>query len=361
MSGALEKRRARSWRIATLAPIRALTLAILLTGCAGQGFEDMHEIRPPDHFSPDAASQARLTGDAFIAEDGAVLPLRVWLPKGPVKAVVLALHGFNDYSNAFQTVGAQLASDGIATYAYDQRGFGAAPNPGRWPGTWRLAQDMAEASRLLKARYPHAKLFILGESMGGAVAVTGYTGTAGAEKPAADGYILSAPAVWGRASMNVFERTALWMSYHVAPGWTLTGSSLHILASDNIEMLRGLYRDPLVIKETRVDAIHGLVDLMGLAQDSAKLFDAKALLLYGAHDEVIPEAPMRKFVESLPAPGPESGKSNLRIAYYQNGYHMLSRDLEGQKVIADMASWMLHPKSPLPSGADIAPAIAGSP
>jgi alpha-beta hydrolase superfamily lysophospholipase len=319
----------------------------------------MHESRNPDtvSISPGAASQSRLTGDAFIAEDGAALPLRAWLPKGQAKAVVLALHGFNDYSNAFQAAGAQLAKDGIATYAYDQRGFGAAPNPGRWAGTWRLAQDMAEASRLLKARYPRAKLFILGESMGGALAVTGYAGTAGAERPAADGYILSAPAVWGRASMNVFERTALWMSYHVAPGWTLSGSSLHILASDNIEMLRGLYHDPLVIKETRVDAIHGLVDLMGLALESAPKFDAKALLLYGAHDEVIPPAPMRKFIESLP----ETDKPNIRIAYYRNGYHMLSRDLEGSLVISDMASWMLHPKSRLPSGADIRPEIAGAP
>ena len=40
--------------------------------------------------------------DAFIASDGARLPLRKWLPKGPVKAVILALHGFNDYSNALR-------------------------------------------------------------------------------------------------------------------------------------------------------------------------------------------------------------------------------------------------------------------
>jgi len=360
MNGAAGKRRSRSWRIALFAPIRASILAwslvILLTGCAGQDGSAMHEFRPPDNFPPNAVSQAQLTGDAFIAEDGVALPLRVWLPKGRIKAVVLALHGFNDYSNAFQALGTQLAGDGIATYAYDQRGFGAAPNPGRWPGGWRLAQDMAEASHLLKARYPRVPLFILGESMGGSVAVAGASGTAGADKPVADGYILSAPGVWGRASMNVFERTALWMSYHVAPGWTLTGSSLHILASDNIEMLRGLYHDPLVIKETRIDAIHGLVDLMGMAQESAPSFDKKALLLYGANDEVIPEAPMRKFIAGL-----KLGNGNIRIAYYPNGYHMLTRDLEGQKVIADIASWISHPKAPLPSGADINPAIAEEP
>jgi alpha-beta hydrolase superfamily lysophospholipase len=41
------------------------------------------------------------------------------------------LHGFNDYSNAFEVPAQALAWRGIATYAYDQRGFGEAPLRGR--------------------------------------------------------------------------------------------------------------------------------------------------------------------------------------------------------------------------------------
>jgi len=334
--------------------ILAWTLAILLTGCAGQGGLSMHDQQLRQEFSRRESGPARFDGGAFIADDGARLPMRAWLPaKGHVKAVVLALHGFNDYSNAFEGPGMAWEDAGIATYAYDQRGFGEAPERGRWVGAWRLAQDLAEASRLLKARYPDKPLTIVGESMGAAVAIAGVTGTAGAGNPTADGYILMAPAVWGRADMNLFERAALWMTYRLAPGWTLSGQSLRILASDNIEMLRALGRDPLVIKATRVDTISGLVDLMGLALESGPKFDERALLLYGAHDEVIPEAPVRQFMASLPA----AGMGRRRIAYYKNGYHMLARDLEGSLVIADMQSWLLHPNAPLPSGADIDPPI----
>ncbi len=314
----------------------------------------MHDRQLREEFSRQAPDKARFDGGAFIADDGARLPMRACLPaKGPVKAVVLAVHGFNDYSNAFEGPGMAWEDSGIATYAYDQRGFGEAPGRGRWAGAWRLAQDLAEASRLLKARYPDKPLYVVGESMGAAVAITGITGTAGADKPVADGYILLAPAVWGRADMNLFERAALWMTYRLAPGWKLSGQSLRILASDNIEMLRGLGRDPLVIKDTRIDTISGLVDLMGLALDSAPKFDEKALVLYGAHDEVIPEAPVRQFIASLPA----AGSARRRIAFYPHGYHMLARDLEGPTVIADMTSWLLHPQAPLPSGADVDPPI----
>ena len=34
--------------------------------------------------------------DAFTATDGTRLPMRRWLPDGAPKAVILALHGFND-------------------------------------------------------------------------------------------------------------------------------------------------------------------------------------------------------------------------------------------------------------------------
>jgi acylglycerol lipase len=77
----------------------------------------------------------RFTAESFVAADGQVLPLRRWLPPGgngagQVKAVILALHGFNDYNNAFEGPGEAWAKRGIATYAYDQRGFGAAPERG---------------------------------------------------------------------------------------------------------------------------------------------------------------------------------------------------------------------------------------
>jgi acylglycerol lipase len=314
-------------------------LALTLAGCAGVGLGELPKGTPLAPAAPELAS------DFIRAEDGARLPLRVTLPKGPVKATILAIHGFNDYSNAFAGPAAAWAEDGIATYAYDQRGFGAAPDRGRWVGAWRLDQDLALASRLVAARHPGVPHFILGESMGGAVAITAATGAAGADRPVDDGVILSAPAVWGRDTMNVFERVALWAGYHVAPGMTLTGRGLHIVPSDNIEMLRALGRDPLVIKATRVDTLAGLVDLMDLAEEAGPRLKGRVLLLYGKHDEIIPAQPIRAIAEALPP-------QTTRVAWYRDGYHMLLRDLEAPVVLRDVASWIADSKAPLPSGAD---------
>ena len=80
-----------------------------------------------------------LKDKCLYAGDLAALPIRAWLPDKKLDAVVLAVHGFNDYSNGFDAAGTYFARQGIAVYAYDQRGFGRSPGRGVWPG--RLLQD----------------------------------------------------------------------------------------------------------------------------------------------------------------------------------------------------------------------------
>ncbi len=296
--------------------------------------------------APSGSVAPVITDADFVADDGTALPLRSWLPDGKPKAVILALHGFNDYSNAFKDSGEAWATHGIATFAYDQRGFGAAPGAGLWAGASRLAIDAAEATSALRVRYPGVPIYVLGESMGGAVAVVADTGFEGTPPLKADGLILEAPAVWARDGMTVSERVALWLGDRVLPGLKVSGHGLGIRPSDNIEMLKALGRDPLVIKETRIAAIKGLVDLMDAARAAAPRLHVPLLFLYGDHDELIPREATREFLKALPADGPR------RVAIYPKGYHMLLRDLEAEVVRRDVEAWVANPEVALPSGAD---------
>lgn len=280
-----------------------------------------------------------------IAADGALLPLRSWLPRaGSPDAVLIALHGFNDYSNFSDGIGGWLAGRGFASYAYDQRGFGGAPNRGMWAGSAALTSDLRAAVALVRARHPGAPLYLFGESMGGAVVMTAM---ARSDRPAVNGIILAAPAVWGRGSMPWYQTTALWLAVHTFPWGRLTGRNLGIVVSDNTEMLKSLGRDPMVIKGTRIDAIYGLVNLMDEAMASAPNLDGRMLVLYGARDPLIPAGAMREMLERLP---PQT--AGRRLALYPQGYHMLTRDLQGETVWRDIDAWLAGPKAPLPSGAD---------
>lgn len=279
--------------------------------------------------------------------DGIKLPLRRWLPDGRVRAVMLALHGFNDYANAFTLPAPELSRQGIAVYAYDQRGFGATAKAGIWGNRINMTRDLREMTALLKAHYPSIPIILLGESMGGAVVIDACASPKGCSD--ADGIILSAPAVWGGNQMSSWYRATLWLSAHAVPGMKLTGEGLNILASDNFEMLRALGRDPLVIKATRVDAIYGLVDLMDAAHDEVGKLQQPVLLLYGANDQVIPAEAIYDAASRIRAP--------LTAALYPDGWHMLLRDLKRAVVLKDVASWVLHRGVALPSGHRVSPEL----
>lgn len=273
-------------------------------------------------------------------DDGYELPLKQWQPDTAPTAVVLALHGFNDYHNAFADVGPYLATRGIATYAYDQRGFGATAQRGLWAGTNRMVADARIMVDLLRQEHPELPVYLLGESMGGAVSIA----TVSAAESLVDGTILVAPAVWARTTMPWYQRWGLAVARIVAPNWRPTGKGLQRQASDNIDMLRALGRDPLVIKQTRIDTVAGLADLMDVALASTPRLNSRTLILYGEQDQIVPKLPTCQMLKALP------DTLDWRLGLYPDGYHMLTRDLDGERVVSDIATWILTPQLTLPSG-----------
>jgi alpha-beta hydrolase superfamily lysophospholipase len=312
-------------------PIIVLLALTLLAGCIAR-------IAPPGPM----LEKPMETADSFIMPDGTALPYRVWLPAGKPSTIVLALHGMNDSRDAWEYPAPDLAAAGIAVFSPDLRGFGATDTRGLWPGTVGLTRDTRVMVRLLRARYPRTKFVLMAESMGAATLMVMATQP---DPPPVDGYVLIAPAVWGRSKMNLLMRATLWMADHTMPGLTLTGGGLvKVTASDNREALIRLSTDPLTIHETRVDAIKGLVDLMDQAEAAARDFHAPALFLYGGHDELVPPRATAATWRALP--------SGTVTAFYPNGYHLLLRDRDRATPIGDILAWIQHRDAPLPSGAD---------
>jgi alpha-beta hydrolase superfamily lysophospholipase len=277
-------------------------------------------------------------------DDGYRLPLRHWGNTRKPRLVLLAVHGFNDYANAFSALGTYLSSDAVLTYAYDQRGFGATIQRGRWAGTGRLAADLRALTELLSRRHPKVPIYLLGESMGAALVMV-----AAARQTLAVGYVLLSPALWSRDTMHPVQRFALWAASHTVPWLEVTGRGLDIRPSDNLAMLRAYSADPMVIKETRIDSLWGVTNLMDKAA-AVRHLPRPALILYGEKDQIIPKRAFCGMLERLPRPAP-----GLRLALYDQGWHMLTRDLQGERVMADIAAWLSDTRATLPSGQETAP------
>jgi alpha-beta hydrolase superfamily lysophospholipase len=298
---------------------------------------------------PPTFAGPRLEPDALISFDGARLPMTVWRATDALGdaaepwAVILALHGMDDYANAWVEAGPYWAARGITTYAYDQRGHGRGADRGVWGGEASMDRDVRVACALLRARHPKAILAVAGESMGGAVGITAF---AAANPPDADRLVLLSPAVWGWSEQPLTSSLALWLVAHTDPALVLTPPDWvyrRYRPTDNIERLRAMGRDRNMIFRTRTDAAYGLVNLMQDASQAIGRVRVPTLYAYGAHDNLIPK---RAAFHAAARLGP-----NGRTAYYADGWHLLNRDLHGDRVLGDVVSFIRDPAAPLPSGA----------
>ena len=306
---------------------------------------------------PDARfSGPRLEDGAFVSFDGTRLGLTRWDAVGQGGgaaepwAVIIGVHGMNDYANAFHLAAPWWASQGVTTLAYDQRGFGRSPGRGLWAPDTLTIQDLRTIVALARRRWPKAIIAVAGESLGGAVAIEAFASN---DPPDADRLVLLAPAVWGWSTQPLTYRAALWVAAKLAPGKVFTPPewlTSHVYPSDNTPELIAMGRDRLMIWGARSDTLYGLVSTMQRAQDDVGALRAPTLYLYGAHDPIIPRHAAVRAVRRLPP--------TARTAYYRNGYHLLMRDREGPAVWRDVLTFVRNPVAPLPSGA---PTIPGAP
>jgi acylglycerol lipase len=329
--------------------VLALAAMIALSACA----PIVQQVGAPG----DAFQGPRLEADDFISFDGARLAMKHWEPLvgDPTSgnqpwAVIIGLHGMNDYSNAFHLAAPVWAADGIATYAYDQRGFGASPGRGVWGGDGPMTEDLRTFTALIRQRYPHAIIAVAGVSMGGSVAIEAF---GSARPPAADRLVLLGPGVWGWSSQPIPYATALWITAHVAPRAVLNPPDFlldQVQPTDNRDELIRMGRDRLLIFGARTDALYGVVGAMEHAQQQIGRIVVPTVYLAGARDKIIPKTPTLRAAHRL--------KPTDRSAYYANGYHLLLVDRQAPLVYRDVESFIRDPSAPLPSGA---PPIPGAP
>ena len=277
--------------------------------------------------------------------DSAILPYREWMPAGEPVVVVLALHGINDSADAWDAPSGLFVKAGIGLIAPDQRGFGAASGDGAWPGVDIMMSDTVAMIEQIRQRFPNAQLFLAGESMGGAILMV----LATRQKPHwVNGYILSAPAVWGRCQMSVSWRILLRLAYRTVPWVRLSAVRLGIKPTDNKAALNNKARPGMSLPSASIRALKGLTDLMDLALLAAGNSRAPTLFLYGGKDHLVPKRAMAACWRAE-----RDASTDTRVfAFYPGGYHLLQRDHAGAAVTRDIVNWLADSKAPLPSGAD---------
>ena len=272
----------------------------------------------------------RRTQESFIGLNGHELRERCWLPKGETRGVVILVHGLKDHSARYDHAGSWLAERGYAVYALDLRGHGESEGERFFVNAFdEYVEDLVVFLDLVRDREEGKPLFLLGHSMGGAVASLLVL----KRKPKLSGLILTAPALepTGNVSPLLIRLSAVISRFlPKAPVTKVDIKSLSHLP----EIVEAARKDPLS-NERPAPARTGyeILRAMGRIRERASEISVPLLVMHGTEDHLTnPDGSEALFKKA--------GSTDKTIKLYEGLYHEILNEPEREQILEDIVRWM---------------------
>ncbi|HEY4298187.1 MAG TPA: alpha/beta hydrolase [Paraburkholderia sp.] len=264
--------------------------------------------------------------------DGVELPLYRWPASGPMRATVALLHGLAEHAGRYAALAGRLNAAGIELVAIDLRGHGHAP--GKRAYVKRFDDYLLDAQALLDAAAQScAPLFLMGHSMGGAVAALYAIERLDTSGRKLRGLILSSPALapgrdvprWMLKLSQVISRL-----YPSFPAMKIDAALLSRLQP----VMNANLNDPLV-HHGAIPARTGAELLLAMARiERGRAGLRMPLLVYhGTADKLTEPEGSRAF-------GQHAGSPDKTLTLHEGSYHETMNDLDRDRVIGALIDWI---------------------
>jgi alpha-beta hydrolase superfamily lysophospholipase len=264
--------------------------------------------------------------------DGVELPLYRWQPSGPTRATVALLHGLAEHAGRYAALAGRLNTAGIELVAIDLRGHGHAP--GKRAYVKRFDDYLLDAQALLEAAAQScAPLFLMGHSMGGAVAALYAIERLDASGRRVAGLILSSPALapgrdvpkWMLSLSQVISRL-----YPSFPAMKIDAALL-----SRLEPVVNANRNDPLVHHGAIPARTGAELLLAMARIERGRAGLRMPLLvfHGTADKLTEPEGSREF-------GAHAGSPDKTLTLHEGSYHETMNDLDRDRVIDALVEWI---------------------
>ncbi len=263
------------------------------------------------------------------AADGTPIFAREWEPRGPLRAVVVLIHGLGEHSGRYAHVARVMTDAGYAVLAPDLRGHGCSEGKrGHIPSYDVAADDIQQALGEASTRHPGVPQFLYGHSLGGALVLY----TVLKHQPAVRGVIVTSPGLAPGSPIAGIKLAAAKIFSKLAPSMTLANG----LDTDNLS------HDPSIKPAYLADRyVHPLISArlaMELIKNGTWIqcqkgeFPLPLLLLQGTDDHLVDPAATRRFAAGL--------TGDVTYKEWEGWYHELHNESEKEQVLRVMVDWL---------------------
>ncbi|KAF6303050.1 monoglyceride lipase [Rhinolophus ferrumequinum] len=201
----------------------------------------------PEESSPRRTPQSVPYQDLphLVNADGQYLFCRYWKPEGTPKALIFVSHGAGEHCGRYDELAQMLVGLELLVFAHDHVGHGQSEGERMVVSDFHVfIRDVLQHVDTVQKDYPGLPVFLLGHSMGGAIAIL-----TAAEKPGYfSGMVLISPLVLANPeSATTFKVLAAKVLNLVLPNMSLGPIDASVLSRNKTEV--DLYNtDPLICR-----------------------------------------------------------------------------------------------------------------
>lgn len=286
--------------------------------------------------SPAVAADACLIGSPCASDPACKIVgnthMLEWKSKAPAKIIVVCIHGLGLCAMAYKPLAKELSEVGIDGYGVNVRGFG----PDRDKADRAklncidTAKDIGKLLVDIRKQYPDYKVYLLGESMGGALAIR----AAAENADLIDGVVCSAPA-WKLLKMRstaVKGVVELYLFRGRKPGIASRGV-IHQATSDHELREHWLAGQSHKMKLSRKEATD-FVRFVSKTDSYAKKVTKPVLVMQGLEDHLVSPKAVAKLFGDIPA-------SNKEFLIDAKGEHLLLEEGKFSPVLLErLIAWL---------------------
>ncbi|XP_024436141.1 monoglyceride lipase isoform X2 [Desmodus rotundus] len=274
----------------------------------------------PEESSPRRTPQSVPYQDLphLVNADGQYLFCRYWKPTGTPKALIFVSHGAGEHCGRYDELAQMLVGLELLVFAHDHVGHGQSEGERMVVSDFHVfIRDVLQHVEIMQKDYPGLPVFLLGHSMGGAIAIL-----TAAEKPGHfSGMVLISPLVLANPeSATTFKVLAAKVLNLVLPNMSLGPIDASVLSRNKAEV--DLYNtDPLICRAgLKVCFGIQLLNAVSRVERALPKLTLPFLLLQGSADRLCDSKGAYLLMESA-----KSQDKTLKI--YEGAYHVLHKEL----------------------------------
>jgi alpha-beta hydrolase superfamily lysophospholipase len=249
------------------------------------------------------------------------------------RAGLIVVHGIAEHGGRYRHVAAALATSGIASFVYDQRGHGFHPGTRTHVDDFEdFARDLERVAAAVRGRFPALPLFVWGHSIGSVIVTLAAVN--GMSWPR--GVITSGCALDALPSLEGLRGVALRLAVTLLPRLRI---DLRVDATQLTrveEAQREHMSDPLVPRSASLRLLHGFAAACHKCKANLPRIALPWLAIHGTDDKVCPVSGSQQLIMALAA-------SDKQLVLYPGLLHEPHNEHDAARTTMFdlMSSWML--------------------